>query len=87
MGRQMIEGYNNRPVEAFGSTTVTQGIKIDAVGYYLHFFSNFDKNWYGSEAKFFFSYQIRISVDESFEGDFPRMKLTVKYSINDMTTA
>ena len=75
--RGMIEGYCNRPTEAFGSSTVTEGVRIDAVAHYVHFFSNFDKAFFRDEAKLFFAYQIRISVDDNFEGEVPRMKLKV----------
>ena len=62
----MIEGYSNKPLEAFGSSTVTNGVRIDAVAHYVHFFSNFDKEFFREEAKLFFAYQIRISVDDDY---------------------
>ena len=62
-----------------GSTTVTRGVKIEAVANYVHFFSVFDRDYYDEkEARYYFTYQIRISVDDDFEGDFPKCQLKTR---------
>jgi len=55
--RGFIESYSSRPKEVLGSVTVTNGVKIEAVGQYIHAFSVFEE----PHPQYFFSYQIRIS--------------------------
>ncbi|CDW77167.1 UNKNOWN [Stylonychia lemnae] len=68
--RGIIETYPSYPQLLGGSLTVTHGIKIEAVANYIHFFGVFDKSYYNDDTRYFFSYQVRISVDENYQGEF-----------------
>ena len=56
-----IESFPADPLQFGGSVTVTNGVRIEAVGRYIHYFSLFDTTYY-HKPKFFFAYQIRLSV-------------------------
>ncbi len=64
-----IEPFPENPLHENGSVTITNGIKIEAVARYIDFFSVFDQQYY-ARPKYYFTYQIRISVDPGFEGEF-----------------
>ena len=68
----IIESYPSNPVSLYGSRTVTNGIQIDAVARYIHFFSLFDRDYYSDDVGYFFSYQIRISVVTDNEEQFDK---------------
>eukprot|EP00347_Sterkiella_histriomuscorum_P002208 403369051 len=77
--RGEVESYERNPRDAFGSTTITNGVKIDAVANYIHIFSVFDKEHYGNECRYFFSYQIRISADPNHQGEFYKCQLKNRF--------
>jgi hypothetical protein len=58
-----IEGFPRDPASFKGSTTVTEGVCIEAVAKYIHFCSRF-----GPEPLYYFAYQIRISARQGLEG-------------------
>lgn len=54
--RGEVESYESNPTKAKGSTSITNGIRIDAVAEYIHIFSVFDQDYYHNECRYFFSY-------------------------------
>ena len=60
----MIEGFPSDPRAQNGSISVEHGVKVEASGYYIHFFSTFDRNYYAN-TRYYFAYQVRISIDEN----------------------
>jgi hypothetical protein len=65
-----IEGFPSDPRMQNGSISVENGIKVEASGYYIHFFSTFDRNYYAN-TRYYFVYQVRISFDEANPIPFP----------------
>jgi len=67
--RGNIETYSLRPTDpgAYGSVTVTNGVKITAHAYYNHLISEFDSmnSVLKKKDTYVFSYQVKISVDEN----------------------
>jgi hypothetical protein len=61
-----IESFPSDPRMENGSVTVTQGVRIEAVAKYIHFFSVFDVSHYHRQ-KYYFTYQVRIMVDPEFK--------------------
>lgn len=57
-----ISEFRKNPAELFGSTTVTQGIKVEVQAFVHHFFCRFDKDVYEGAPKYFFVYQVRFTV-------------------------
>lgn len=45
-GRGKIEAFSQQPHLVNGSVTITNGIKIEAVGLYIHHFSIFDDKYF-----------------------------------------
>ena len=69
--RGNIETYAMNPTDpkAYGSVTISSGVKITAVGYYNHLISEFDsvRDPINKKDNYVFSYQIRISDDPDAE--------------------
>jgi len=64
-GRHQIEGFPRFPSrDNGGSTTCTNGIKIEAASYYVHHFSMVSEKYFQDKTKYFFPYQIRMSYDQ-----------------------
>ena len=63
---EIIETYSRVPTDpgAFGSVTITNGVKITACAFYNHHISSFSD---GDHDHYQFSYQIKISVEEEDE--------------------
>ena len=80
-GRGRVEGFAGEPSHVRGSMTITEGIKIEAVAKFIQHFSLFNKDYYGDDAQFYFTYQIRISGPKSADApkDFSRCQLTKRY--------
>ena len=57
-----FSAFSLDPIRANGSAIISQGLKIEAVGYYVHHFSLFDRNYY-QNTRYYFTYQIRVSID------------------------
>ena len=71
--RGNIETYANNPTDqgAFGSVTITKGVKVTASAYYNHVISQFHSCDELSEKDvFMFSYQIKIIDDSEFVEPF-----------------
>lgn len=79
--RDRIEGFPKDPRVWGGSVTVTNGVKVEAVAKYIHFFSMFGSET--REPQYYFTYQIRItSEEEEKEGsEFHSCELTVRLSL------
>ena len=56
--RGELESFPNDPIRAgaHGSTTITNGVKIEAVAKYIHCFSTFDRDLVMEDPKYFFTY-------------------------------
>ena len=55
--RNRLEAFPANPLSQYGSVTVSNenGVRIEAVAHYIHFFSVFDANYY-SRQKYYFTY-------------------------------
>jgi hypothetical protein len=58
----VIQTFPRDPKSQFGGVAITEGVKVEAVAQYIHFFSTFDGTYYPSPKKYF-AYQIRVSVE------------------------
>jgi hypothetical protein len=83
-----IESFPADPREFGGSVTVSNRVKIEAVGRYIHYFSMFDTSYFHTP-RFFFVYQIRLSVVEPQAEDLedgeipsPFYKCELRVSLN-----
>ena len=61
--RGKIEGFPRDPTVWGGSATTTNGVRIEAVAKFIHFFSRFQQSA-GQQASYYFTYQVRITSVE-----------------------
>jgi uncharacterized protein affecting Mg2+/Co2+ transport len=80
--RGNIETYAFRPTDpkAYGSVTITNGVKITAVGYYNHLISEFHsmRDPINKKDNYVFSYQITIQDDPENKEPFYRCILETR---------
>ena len=62
MQNNEITAFRKIPLEIGGSSTVTQGIQVEAQAILQHMFCRFDKEIFEQVPKYFFVYQVRITV-------------------------
>ena len=69
--RGEIEMYAMTPTDdlAYGSVTVTNGVRITAHGHYNHLISEFDSvaDPINKKDNYVFSFQLKISVDPEYD--------------------
>ena len=73
----MIQTFPRDPTSQYGGVAITEGVRVEAVAQYIHFFSTFDQTHYHNPKKYF-AYQIRISVDPSASAPFYPARCLVK---------
>ena len=73
---EILHSFPSNVKNEGGSITCTQGIRIETVAQYVHCFSEF------INPKYFYAYQVRISVDPGYTEQFHKCKLLVSVIFN-----
>jgi hypothetical protein len=62
MHNNEITSFRKYPQEIGGSVSITQGIQVEVQAILQHMFCRFDKEIFEQVPKYFYVYQVRISV-------------------------